>query len=122
MCFIIDEKRPYKLTAKRDITCYKVLNKDYTSIVKYFQYEPGKIHKGCIGKPEESSKGSIKTIDIGFHSFSNKRTARLTIRDYLRNKFYRVIVKCIIPKGSEYYYNSNFKEYVSNKIIIKGIL
>ena len=66
MCFIIDEKRPYKLTAKRDITCYKVLNEDYTSIVRKFQYELGKVYKGYIDEPEKSFKVSdfIKITNI----------------------------------------------------------
>ena len=46
MCFIIDEKHPYKLTTKRDITCYKILNKEYKSIVKKFQYELDKVYIG----------------------------------------------------------------------------
>lgn len=108
MCFIIDPKYPEKKIAKRDITCYKNLNSDMTSPFQGMQYKLGVLYKQPIG--------AIIYDDVireGFHSYSNKRKAiRMPDRDWS-------LYKCIIPKGSEYYYDSGYREYVSNQIIIK---
>lgn len=128
MCFYIDSKYPDKQIAKRDITCYKVLWNSYRSAFRFKLYELDELYKVRIEKPYFLS--GIYTIDRGFHSYSNLKQAvqervhivKLTNCSSCYNKFALqefAIVKCIIPKDSEYYYNSERREYVSNQIIIK---
>lgn len=113
MCFIIDPKHPEKKIAKRDITCYKVLNSLATSIYQLKPYELGVLYKQKMEDPIKKGLGDAK-INIGFHSYSNIKRANLIVL-LIGNYVY----KTIIPKGSEYYYNSMRNEYVSNQIIIK---
>lgn len=116
MCFIVDKKRPDKMISKRDIVCYKVLTGNFASVIQGFQYELGKLYKGLIGSPRYN--GFYGEINVGFHSYSNKR--RIPLPEKYCNT--RILVKYIIPKGSMYYYNSSVHEYVSNQIIIKEVL
>ena len=51
-------------------------------------------------------------IDIGYHSYDAIEIARKNI--YFGNE---VVIKCIIPKGTEYYIN-NDNEIVSSTIIV----
>jgi hypothetical protein len=114
MCFIIDKKHPNKLVAKKDIKCYKVLLNGYQSPVMGFEYELNRLYTGLLGTP--SYDGFYNQITLGFHSYSRKRKIPLY------SKKCEKLVKCIIPKDSEYYYNHNLHEYVSNQIIISEVL
>jgi len=116
MCFHIDPKYPEKKIAKRDIPCYKVLQ-----VQKFFEEEryasPYKLFFYKLGKQEFTEIGKVMEYDYineGFHSYSTKKKAG-RIRFCMNSS----IFKAIIPKGSEYYYSSKRKEYVSNSIVIK---
>ena len=124
MCFYIHEKHQYKKIAKRDITCYKAINltnKDniFRSVFQNFKYIMGGIYKTYLSEPKRIGY-SIPDLDVefeinnGFHSYSNKKA--------VEHDNYPPYVRCIIPKGSEYYYNPEKMEYVSNQIIIKEII
>lgn len=110
MCFFIDEKHPNKKIAKKDITCYKILSKSWNSYYRNFKYELDTIYE-CPSSLFIEKSGPSDIITLGFHSYSNKKEAIGVCGDR-----FAIIVKCIIPKGTEYYYNSKYKEYVSNKI------
>lgn len=119
MCFLVDPKHSHKQIAKRDIVCYKVLSESYTSPYYSQKYEINKIYKHYIGRAFNTGFEDA-VIEEGFHSCSTKKYAISFRRRLIINpqcKF--IIVRCIIPQGSEYYYNSEEKEYVSNQIIIK---
>ena len=101
MCFTITT--PEKI-AKRDIVCYKRLIRrrgQYTSVYQGSFYMFGKVYKtvgfGFVGRD----------VFEGRHSYSNLKQAKRLVWDI------EVIVKCIIPKGTKYYYNPGDKEYVS---------
>ena len=51
-------------------------------------------------------------IDIGYHSYSTIEKAK---EDILFGN--EIVIKCIIPKGAEYYINDN-NEIVSSTIIV----
>ena len=51
----------------------------------------------------------VKHKTIGLHSYSTKTKALQSWGE---------CVRCIIPEGAKYYYNSIKKEYVSNYLII----
>jgi hypothetical protein len=113
MCFIIHPDHPDKKIAKRDIACYKFFKNrsgELFSTPRRFKYELHKLYKTKIIVKLQCWK-----IEHGFHSHSNKKC----FLEYINSGNERV--KCIIPKGSEYYYNPFYKEYVSNQIIIKEI-
>lgn len=56
-------------------------------------------------------------IHEGFHSYITFKRARRKLR-----LFGEVIVEAKIPKGSRYYKNNFYKEYVSNSIILNVII
>ena len=117
MCFEIHSRYPKPQVAKRDIVCYKSVfaefndngeDLEYYSIHQSFVYETGTEYS--LGKELKVRDGL--SIYEGFHSFSNKKKLQHWNTDEYAH------LKCIIPAGSTYYYNPNYKEYVSDRIRI----
>lgn len=113
MCFNIEGKNEGKKIAQKDIICYKLFGETPTGLPKSpimeFRYTIGKMVKRNIGKP---CYGEIRR---GLHSYSTHKIATERRGIFWGEHLYRAI----IPQGSEYYYNSEDEEYVSNQIIIK---
>jgi len=117
MCFIIDKKHPKEKVAKKNITCYKSVYIKLCIIRAYyfhnFIYKLNKVYQTTGLKVQKNNFGET-FINEGFHSYSNNKG---DIDICSINK-----VKCIIPKGSKYYYNSEHRQYVSNRIILTELL
>lgn len=131
-----------KLIADKDIECYKnfrledIIFKQKSifkfkfgkkkiiqliSLFKEYKYTPYKKQKIINLKPKELSydpdifnnyKIMGYKIDAGYHSYNTIERAKKSI-------FFgdEVVIKCIIPKGTEYYIN-NDDEIVSSTIIV----
>ena len=131
-----------KLIADKDIECYKNFKFDdiifkqksifkfkfgkkkitqLISLFKEYKYIPYKKQKTINLKPIEvfyslhnwkCYRGLSYRIDIGYHSYDAIERAKRSI-------FFgdEVVIKCIIPKGAEYYINDN-NEIVSSTIIV----
>lgn len=66
--------------------------------------------------PVYDTQLNCDVIHRGYHSYPDLTTASLnTYSD-------QVIAKCIIPKGSTYYHNKVWDEYVSTSLIITDFL
>lgn len=120
MCFYIHEDHIHAKIAENDITCYKIVtrkkNKDLVS-----PYMGSEVILGQKVEQKIESKYGI-SIDIGIHSCTTFLSAFLRrFEMWLNNHFCqygkKIIVKCIIPKGTKYYYNPDVKEYVSEAMI-----
>ena len=141
MCWITRNEL-IKLIADKDIECYKNFRLDniifkqksifnfkfgkkkiiqLISLFKEYKYIPYKKQQIIDLKPIEISYfpygfedyGIIGyKIDVGYHSYDAIEKAK-------RNIFFgdEVVIKCIIPKGAEYYIN-DYNEIVSSTIII----
>lgn len=93
------------ITTKRGINFKKIL----LSPVKEFPYERGETYyEDSMARNHWGDQ-----IDIGLHSYSTLKRAKLHAAP-----FPEVIVKCEIPKGAKYYYNPRYQEYVSDTITI----
>jgi hypothetical protein len=129
MCFIVELKHSDHFIAKKDIVCYKILNEfcrhewiddepktvfKIVSPFKGFTYELNNLYKLFSPLMEINNGFSEHTIQEGFHSYTKLRIAKNITHSNCESVF-----KCIIPKGSEYYVNDLYNEYVSNQIIIK---
>ena len=141
MCWI-NRNELTKLVACKDIECYKNFElKDITfkqeSIFKFkfgkkkiiqlislfekYSYIPYKKQQIIDLKPIKiyynpynnvKNRSIYYRIDIGYHSYG-------TIERAQKNILFgdEVVIKCIIPKGTEYYINDN-NEIVSSTIIV----
>lgn len=119
MCLITNNIRRY--IAEKDIVCYKIVNIRDTEIISYwfdFIYELNKKYTTQVLQPIPAPNGSIR-IEEGFHSYRNIYAAKKELYYSLMKSLPTVIIKCIVPKGSEYYIDSD--EMVSNQIIIVEI-
>lgn len=116
MCFLIDDNDKDVKVAKTNIICYKVMYKsislgiDYTSCIRLFDYKKHVVYYEELFHNTENKL----LLYHGFHSIENKKSCSKYIHKY----GLETIVKCIIPKGSKYYYNSSTKEYISDHIFI----
>ena len=106
--------------AQEDITCYKVISQNMTSLYyTEFKWELGKLYEAEMECSSQWRR--ISLISKAFHSYQ-------TLED-LRYGFYKselpcLMVKCTIPKGSEFYTGIQGSEngFASNKLIINEIL
>ena len=145
MCWV-SYNIPIKKTATEDITCYKLFAREsivwkkrkfwFDSIEKIvslcmaYEYTPYKANPkvnifygqdcGWLWKDSPCCY-----IDEGYHSYATLSKVKRYINVYnnhyyginkINNNYY-IIVKCIIPKGSEYYINDK-EEIVSSNIIV----
>jgi hypothetical protein len=107
--------------AEKDITCYKVIRKDMTSLYHDdFKWEFGKMYHSLIEAVNDSQDRN-KEIHQAFHSYE-------TLEDLKKAYFSATVpcltVKCTIPKGSTVYSGShdNLKGYASNQLIINEVI
>lgn len=120
MCWV-SKTKPIKNIAEKDIICYKVfhiqniifdkskIQKLYSEYMN-FLYIPYKKQEHINLKIENDIIRYI--IEEGYHSYSTFERAQYRL-GYSDLK----IIKCIIPKDSEYYVNSR-QEIVSSNIIV----
>jgi len=113
MCFHLGRKARKPKIAKRNIPCYKkvfiISNTIFDSYFLGFRYESGRTYT-VAGFGYSGMDSDYPEITTGFHSYS---ASRLFYDPYS-------IIKCYIPKGTEYYYDRTRKEYVSLSIRIVG--
>ena len=103
--------------AQEDITCYKVISQNMTSLYyTEFKWELGKLYE-----TEMDFCPVYKTVSKAFHSYQSLEDLRY---GYYKSELPCRIVKCTIPKGSEYYTGIQGSEngFTSNKLIINEVL
>ena len=121
MCLIADRNTPY--IAKTDIVCYKVYVLNNNKYVSPYQNcdMPG-INE--LVTTELQRSGDFY-IEKGFHSFACLKDAEVEAEWFGNVHGHEVcIAKCIIPKGSKYYWGK-FRDdysYCSESIKIEKII
>ena len=103
--------------AQEDITCYKVINPDMTSLYHTeFKWKLGKLYE-----TEMDDSPICNTVSQAFHSYKTLQDLKY---GYFQSLSPCMMVKCTIPKGSEYYsgIQDAMDGYASNKIIANEIL
>jgi len=131
MCFNIHIEYPKKLIAEKNITCYKRVVRLKDEIVcnihhlEVMRIDTSKLRKSILLSPYRYQQYKTRVlyrsrlvdnkcngcIHEGLHSHSSLRQAEIKREDH-----YEKIIRCVIPKGAEYYYNPEEKEYVSNQL------
>lgn len=119
MCFIPSRNVPPKI-AKEDIECYKIVRKDFKPFYGYSKrkYRLGKVYNAYDGvRKLKKLKIVDGVIRKGVHSYIDIWWVFNIFNNLLKTE---KVLKCIIPKGTEYYENG--EKYVSLKIIPKKII
>lgn len=98
--------------ARKDITCYKIVNPAnmdgvFRSMFQEFKYSLG------VKYVEKKFTGIVRShvVHEGFHSY---RTISVAQR-YASAPY--VLIKCVIPKGSGYYESCSGDQYCSDTLI-----
>jgi len=118
MCFSVHQNHRQPKTAKRDIVCYKTLLKGNVSVIQDFKYRIGKRYVLADGLADglhvtvNLSLSMGGDIAVGFHSYSSMRKTKAHVSRM------KLPYRCVIPKGSTYYFNPSRHEYVSDSIKI----
>ena len=117
--------------AKSDIICYKLVRKP-ANTDKYFYtvYRDSKVSVGKKYKSRISFHNNYyhKFIDRGLHTITNlKDVKKLKTAEYKTYNYDFVIIKCIIPKGSNYFVgrfvkHDRFRSYASNCLYYQEII
>ena len=118
MCLRTEQIEPQ--IATEDITCYKVIHKDMTSMIYKFKWEFGKVyHTKMTTSISDFFKNTM--VEKGFHSYS---TLKETRGPYSRSSDPCIVVKCTIPKDTSYYTGKHgvCEGYASEKIIVNDII
>lgn len=110
----------YLKTAEEDIVVYKhiILEDEYITSYRHAPVKFNILTSSILIKDNESN-----TVDFGLHSFINKEDALSEAR-----RFGEILVRCIIPKGSEYYQGEFetrgiiYPSYASDYIVYDEIL
>lgn len=138
MCWYSKKKKAAQI-AVEDILVYKVMyrkpdNGGFRSLYRRMDYELEKIYWTDVSPISIDSPLYSMMIKEGFHSYSidktkaikNNESQTLTViyknGEFVDSTFFSVnlvIAECIIPAGSKYYEN-DFGEIVSDRIIITG--
>lgn len=142
MCFYINPHNQKVKIANEDISCWKVLKR--RKCAKSFR---SPIHDHKVFKKNVDNKKVellpifyngpkiastipwanggiiicvIGIINQGYHSYSKRSIATKTWKTELRSDFDYIykVAKFIIPKGTKYFYNPDYNEYVSETIIL----
>jgi len=132
MCLVIKEKSN-KQTAKKDIVVYKFLEQRFDKDIyrKYlfatitpFMFKEITIGNTYVSQLNRevipSERGLIKTdrVEIGLHSMADKQDCIKTASHWVNEGRNQLIVRCVIPKGSQYYVGTyqGSKSYASTAI------
>lgn len=118
MCFIIHKKHSTVKIAAEDITCYKIFKFSPLYKGKYltpFQLQLVAAKSLMISDIEKGALDSSDELTYGIHSLTSLDAAVLFKENYF-SKTETVFVECTIPKGSEYYYNPDTNQYISNQL------
>lgn len=119
MCLYTTQEVP--TIAEKDITCYKVIRKDMSSLFhNHFKWTIGKMYYSWMEAVNDIEDRN-KEIHKAFHSYG-------TLEDLKKAYFSAtnpcLTVKCTIPKGSTVYSGSHddLKGYASNQLIINEVI
>jgi len=123
MC--LTSKWRFPKRAKKDIVCYKVLERDDEGKLRtpYIDTYINNISTPFIAKGISLSFDNKYEKGKGYiHTFTKLSFLELEYSTTLTFRFIfhpPVVFKCIIPKGTKYHTSTDGKEYCSKKIIFK---
>ena len=108
-----------KQIATEDIVCYKHIMKVGRKYVTSYQETPITFRKMMTSDVIVENPEGKSWINVGLHSYIRQEEA-----EYQANSLSEVLVKCVIPKGSEYYEGRFLWDpaYVSNQLIYKRVI
>ncbi len=118
MCLVT--KNPEQ-TAKKDITCYKVVLLEGNKLLSFyygFEYILNNLNETVILYTHDLIDKDYIAIEEAFHSFTSLDRAMKFLQ--VCSSYSATIVKCTIPKGAKFYQDNEC--FASNQLIIKQIL
>ena len=125
MCLTI-KRKSHKQTAKKDIVVYKIVEQVVYSkrLRTPYQFTTVKIGGKYESKLTVYDDGIELCITKGLHSLKTKKEAIEAAKDITGCDYDQHIVRCIIPKGSEYYVGDfyDWKGYASSNIEYQEII
>lgn len=126
MCLFANRK--YTFTAREDIECYKVLRRAGDVLTSYFHkrftWEKSITYTTLLQTFNNVFREYQCNVEQGFHSYMYQKDAEAFINEVCGDEIL-VLVKCIIPKGSQYFVGDSTDwrpGYASDKIIFTSII
>lgn len=126
MCLFTNRK--YAFTAQENIECYKVLRRVDDILTSYFHerftWEKSITYTTLLQTFNSVFREYQCNVEQGFHSYMYQKDAEAFINEVCGENTL-VLVKCIIPKGSQYFVGNSTdwrSGYASDKIIFTSII
>lgn len=129
MCFIKDDYAMVHSVTEKDVSCYKVMELTASGTLRSLMYKRDKhYYLGDIMYPDVSIDANKldEFTELGagvIHSNQyDGKNIKMIKEELLRKRFCfpRVIVKCVIPKGTPYW--DNVYEFASTRLKLKEII
>jgi len=122
MCFDKEVSNYTHKVAEEDIVCYKVVNRypsdskqRWESFYRHFIYEQGEVYENKLSDDLLKALDEQPTLKhFVYHSYSDLSANMFEYIVFVN--IVPVVVKCIIPKGTIYWLNSDRKQYASTTI------
>lgn len=106
-----------------DVQCYKIMRRygdgALHSVPFHFPYEIGKTYESEF-KDIDYLDNCYYLNDFVYHSYHDQTWARKQMNVFSRDGY--VLVSCVIPANTPFWYNKKFHEYASMAIKIVGIV
>lgn len=126
MCLFANRK--YAFVAQEDIECYKVLRRVDDVLTSYYHqsfiWKKSVTYTSVLESFDSVFKSNQYNVERGFHSYMYQKDAEEFINEISGDEIL-VLVKCIIPKGSQYFVGQSTDwraGYASDKIIFTSII
>lgn len=121
MCFEIHPDHSEVKVATEDIVCYKfftphTLGVDYVTPFQRVRVPKKSLMESELGQTDFDFRLDRSWVSLGIHSLTTLDEALAYRARVLSHSFITIYVKCVVPKGSTYYFNPDTNQYVSNKL------
>ena len=117
MCFRIENEKQHSFIALENLLVYKVFefyNGNLLSPYRGFLYEEDFYYEVDMDTPISDSIDYVKHINVGLHGYFTLPAAKVLEKQYAN----QLTKDVTIPKGAEFWVNSESREFVTNRLYI----
>jgi len=118
MCFEIHADHSEVKVATEDIVCYKFFTPHTLGVDYFTPFQRVRVPKKSLMESElgQTDLDHSWELSLGIHSLTTLDEALAYRTRVLSHSCKAIYVKCVVPKGSTYYFNPDTNQYVSNKL------
>lgn len=122
MCFYVQPIYRNVQKSRCDVVCWKVLrylstSELFVSVVQGYPYVRGVLQPRIPIELYKSNWPTYIWVEEGYHAYTTQQRAYAVSELFID----RVVVRCVVPAGTRWYYNARRRELVAEQIIVEEI-